>query len=511
MVERPPFSLFDRTILFSAHTAFTSGLRYIARFLFIVVVGKFLPAKEFGQYSVIVTTVGLLSYFLQGESHLYYIFRIPGKSARQQMFLYKSIVFGKMTLVALVFGLFCLLPGAREHFSAWFNIPLTGRLFFLLILLVFAEIMILDLQRFLSATQNIVRCNTVLLCQHAFWVFLLIIWRFCSSTELTKVSLLAFWLLGDSLGIVIGWRAISLVRFFKSAWRCSVFKKAYIYGVAAFVSGIASFCIDFFDRYYLSFLRKFQALGVYAFQYNLVLTIHAAVGPLFVNAVLPMLIQAYNHNQIPRAQKYFQYIIKFTLMTLLPVCVLYFLCHRDLLRIVAKPDYFPERTLVLLLICVPFFSFLNGLLSHMTLFLERGWSLVVVNICAAVVNIGLNFIFIPRWGASGAAATTLVAMAVHSLGLHLILKGWPFRVMWARVVSAPAVLVAIGTIIVGRFGVEHFLPENAFLRILIFGVWVGVIFGIFYSLGPVFDVEEKRLIRRLLEKIHLTKTVGVNP
>jgi O-antigen/teichoic acid export membrane protein len=63
---------------------------------------------------------------------------------------------------------------------------------------------------------------------------------------------------------------------------------------------------------------------------------------------------------------------------------------------------------------------------------------------AAVVNVGLNFWVIPRWGIRGAGATTVIGYAVLLLlGWLNAERGYPVSYDWARVGRVTLVVVAI--------------------------------------------------------------------
>jgi O-antigen/teichoic acid export membrane protein len=67
----------------------------------------------------------------------------------------------------------------------------------------------------------------------------------------------------------------------------------------------------------------------------------------------------------------------------------------------------------------------------------------LICIAAALVNLGLNFWVIPRWGINGAGATTVIGYAVLvGLGWLNAQRSYPVPYQWSRVGKVAAVAVA---------------------------------------------------------------------
>ena len=66
---------------------------------------------------------------------------------------------------------------------------------------------------------------------------------------------------------------------------------------------------------------------------------------------------------------------------------------------------------------------------------KRTGMLTVIMPCAAVMNIALNVVLIPRWGLTGAAVSTLVAYAVAGATSRLAARRVT-KVVWIRAASS---------------------------------------------------------------------------
>ncbi len=67
-----------------------------------------------------------------------------------------------------------------------------------------------------------------------------------------------------------------------------------------------------------------------------------------------------------------------------------------------------------------FFVFLYGIISYPEFYYEKTWFLMVASVAAAVLNVGLNYVFINLFGYVAAAYTTLICYIVYSLGHQII-------------------------------------------------------------------------------------------
>lgn len=100
----------------------------------------------------------------------------------------------------------------------------------------------------------------------------------------------------------------------------------------------------------------------------------------------------------------------------------------------------------------------------------------IVGWLAAIICLVLNFIFIPKYGMFGAAWTTVVAYAVHTVTLYIISQ---------RIYYVPPMLLPIVTVlvvgIIGYGGIEllsfQFAAASIYLLTAIKVTWVVALLG----------------------------------
>jgi len=97
----------------------------------------------------------------------------------------------------------------------------------------------------------------------------------------------------------------------------------------------------------------------------------------------------------------------------------------------AKKEYWQAVNLVPLLTLGPFLYLLSRQAGNALLLAKRPEFTATAACCAAVVNVGLNFVFIPKFGALGAAITTVIAYILYIiLNYCWAQRIWPVSHDW---------------------------------------------------------------------------------
>lgn len=125
---------------------------------------------------------------------------------------------------------------------------------------------------------------------------------------------------------------------------------------------------------------------------------------------------------------------------------------------------------------------------------DKTWFLPVATLCAAALNLGLNFVLVPRYGIVGAAYATIAAylfLAIIMYGLSRTVYHVPYE--FGRIAVAGGVtLVPVILSLTMR-------PDG-----LIAGLgWHALLFAIpvtFYASGVLFDAEEKARFRSIFSR-----------
>lgn len=98
----------------------------------------------------------------------------------------------------------------------------------------------------------------------------------------------------------------------------------------------------------------------------------------------------------------------------------------EVLVFAAHPEYSTAKWVVHPVVCGCFFLFIVGTFMRVEFYHEKNKIIMVASVCAALLNVGLNAIFIPRFGFIAAVYTTLGSYmlfeAFHYFAMRLTCK-----------------------------------------------------------------------------------------
>jgi O-antigen/teichoic acid export membrane protein len=223
-----------------------------------------------------------------------------------------------------------------------------------------------------------------------------------------------------------------------------------LYIVIIFLSNLISYLINFFyGRNRISFGFSFKHLKSFKNHYKPLLTIFVIsfastiylnsditflgyihseyevglyTASIKINKLILIVISSLNTVLIPRLaylieknnKKEFNYYINkainLLLFLMIPSAIFLFIYSEQIIYIFSGINYLEAVPMMRILSINLLFSLLNGFLAYQILIPFKKESVVMIStLIGAVLNLSLNVIFIPRYGAIGAASTTLFA------------------------------------------------------------------------------------------------------
>lgn len=180
------------------------------------------------------------------------------------------------------------------------------------------------------------------------------------------------------------------------------------------------------DIILLAILGTKDEVGIYSgiiILYNILLVIRA----LIVNALLPHLSQ-----NLKNQDRFWKLIEKWTglfFLGTLGIFLILIIFGKGILTKILGPQFgIYEGVVVLRILSITLLVLAANLLLPSIYVLEKkNHVLQRVTLLAALVNISLNFVFIPLWGMVGAAFTTLLAESIVFIGLLIFFSKTYFR------------------------------------------------------------------------------------
>lgn len=207
-------------------------------------------------------------------------------------------------------------------------------------------------------------------------------------------------------------------------------KYAFIYGAPLIIHYLSSVILGQCDRIMISSYNGDHYAALYAVSYSIamILTILTSSAN---QAIVPWLYKSIEDNILYRTVRpiYYLFIIVAVCLTAI------MLIGPELITLLSTSEYY-EAVIVIPPITVSiFFTFIYMVFANIEFFYKKNKFIVTSSVIAAIVNIMLNYLLIPRYGYVSAAYTTLFCYIVFGCFHYLCSKKivlqkklyWPFN------------------------------------------------------------------------------------
>ena len=197
----------------------------------------------------------------------------------------------------------------------------------------------------------------------------------------------------------------------------SLAKSMLFYGLPLMILESLELVLRLSDRYMIESMIGASALGQYSASYNLATYIDLIILGAMVQALKPAYLHMWEAEGKEATQVFLAKFFRVFLIAAIPFVTLFAIVAPHLLGFLAGPKYAPG-TVIIPWLAVSYL--LQGSMHILTagLYVFKDTKTLVKWSCiATVINIGLNLIFIPKYGITGAAMMTLLAFAVFTTGV----------------------------------------------------------------------------------------------
>ena len=231
------------------------------------------------------------------------------------------------------------------------------------------------------------------------------------------------------------------------------------------------------DRSMITWLKNTSETGIYgiAYQFGMV--------PLVFSTTLENLWIPWFTEKMKRNQKSdINHMVKPYVWIMAILCSGLILVSPEFLKLMTTKEYYSGVYMIGPVMAAIYLTFLASILIDLEYYLKKTKSIAINTLVAASINIVLNYIFIPQYGAVVAAYTTVVSYAVSFLMHYIIARSLDHELFPFSVYIIPTAIV---------FGIMFF--SSAYMQFVLIRWGMGVILGIIFIIYAVKIREVKKI------------------
>lgn len=249
--------------------------------------------------------------------------------------------------------------------------------------------------------------------------------------------------------------------------------KSYLsFGLPMIPGMLSSWVTSSSDRYVISFFIGIASVGIYSAGYTIGHVLSFFAAPLAL-VLLPTLSKLYDENQMNMVRTHLTYSVKYFLMLAIPSVFGLSVLANSLLKIFTAPEFVATGSIVVPIVAVSYLFFgVYVVFSQVFILIKKTRIIGILWAVAALLNLGLNIIFVPRFGVLAAAVTTLVTYTLV-VTITVILSTRYLRFETDRVFILKSIAAAlVMSLIIWKLnptGITHVLGVMGLGAVIYFG------------------------------------------
>lgn len=475
------------------HSGAFFAIYTVSRLMLALALGKGMSSHAYGTYSLIGSLAAVLPALLSISAFQYYTREVPGRSPEQGATVFKSVVAVQVLLLTGFCVFVSIFPGSRAWAENILGIPGQWELLLFAAAIFLTDSLATDLMRYLFAQCQIERGNLVAFLQTSLWPLVLFA-AAMRGVPMTLQLVLMAWFLSAATAALVGLMLAGAGRILRAPIRLDIYWEAIRFSMP-YVLSYAPLAVQAFSRFFISGIYSTEAVGIFAYQFNIITMIGAIAGPVFSAPLEPYITQAFNQGNPTRSGNLLSLTAKYRLAAVIPMLAVAAIYHEPLIQILAKRDFVAVPWLMASLAFVPLGMTLSATFERV-LFLQRKTR--TIGFCyagAAAIQALLVPICIPLHPQYGPA------LAINAGVLAQMLLMWvnarketvPLRIGWAPMALSALIAVLLA-----------FLTERAthglanVYALLIGAAVVGIGYLISLYLLNILSVAERQALVSML-------------
>jgi len=475
-------------------TAARGGVQVLARLrslVLIVVISQWMGAREYGMWSQVIATLGLLTPLLALSLPSAMSRYFPALADRRRLRNELFTLFAFVSAISL-----CLLGLGAISLSSVSSIVFgesrytAEALLFLLLMVV--RTLLFVLRHYYRGVNRIIAYSVLegvqSVCELAVIAIVVIGFSAPFASLLWGILLVDLAILLTMLAAIVrdvGWpQRLSL----------TAVGRYLAFSLPLIPNALLLWVINLSDRYVITHHLGLEMAGTYAIAYQLGGLVMLCMMP-FSFGFVPLASRLWSEGRPQAVSRYMRHVLRYFTMLALPATGGLWLLAARAGRLLGGSEIDTPGYLVLLIACGLGAHAISMITAFPLNLAEQTRKVLPVSVGAAVLNLGLNLWLVPRWGIPAAAASTCLTYVARTLVLYgmsrrILTFSWDLKALTATLFSTGVMLAAV-----------HWIPRWA-VRHLAFEVVLGVVvyFAAMLAVGGVTR-DDLGLIRSLVSKI----------
>jgi len=284
------------------------------------------------------------------------------------------------------------------------------------------------------------------------------------------------------------------IKFVQFQINYSLLKKMVTYSFPLVIGNLAAWILSLSDRYFLEFFRGAREVGIYSAGYNIAEKSIMVLFSLFALASGPISMQIWERDGVDKAKEYESKLARYYLMVCIPAVAGLSALSKPVIAILTGVQYHDAYKIISFITLGVLFLGLQSFFQIGFLFYKRTGFVTFAISISGLLNMCLNFIFIPKYGYMAAALTTLFSY----IFLFILMVFTSRRIFSWKFPFKSLIKISCATAIMGT--VVYFIGKG-----LTSVIWINLAVGIFigglvYFLALLwlreFNSQEKKAIKQ---------------
>ena len=311
------------------------------------------------------------------------------------------------------------------------------------------------------------------------------------TTRQIEFLLYALIIFGGLLSLISFIWAKKYIVFTSPSW--SRIKDIVFYSLPLIPNAALSWIISSSDRYFITHMLSLAENGVYSVTYTISSIISLLFAPLGV-VLFPVICSYWNQdneNNKNEIKKYIENTIYYLLLIAIPIIGGVFGLWPSVVSLFSSTQYVTSRFLFLIISLGIMFNGINLINGYVLQLGKKTSTIMVISATGALLNLGLNFILIPKYGLMGAGIATFISYLLMVIASMTIAREIiSYSMEWKRLLACLSISAVMG------FGLWLCQPR------LFLGSAIGVVFYVVLMMVfGIIDKKEINLVKKLVSSV----------